>query len=478
MIKISVKHVLLCILSFVSYVPTFGQGCYVPTLTTPFPVGPTSIGLQWYSNPGDVHDLQWRKKGSTDWNFVSNIGTGYFLYSNVYDISKLTPNTQYEWRARKRCSDGTLTAYSAIRTETTTSCLPPTDVSELRSISSLLNITWRIGNIGNSEYATRSYVIKWKKPNESTWSQPIHSSENSVIIRELDSSTNYEVAVQTVCSSTSQSMFTSPVIIKTLPCNRYVRQPELSVGIHSVKQIDELPFDDYIIQWRKQNENIWLQKSQITTAITLDSLLPETVYDVRVGIQCARSEAPYYSLTQQFTTVACSNVAADDILLSSSVVTTSPSETRVSWNVSPANKAMIYALRYRIAGTTDWTLFRNISNTLNLYNLLPETNYEWQVATVCELNIDRLSGFSDTRTFVTASDPAGTTVYNLSTGLWSTASNWSSRRVPNRNDRVQIRHPLIFQKGYMGRASSVEFISGGWIIYDHRGGNTLMVGHP
>lgn len=69
------------------------------------------------------------------------------------------------------------------------------------------------------------------------------------------------------------------------------------------------------------------------------------------------------------------------------------------WNV--VNCGLKYKIRYRKVGTTRWTTKSTAVNSKVLINLLPATNYEWQVNTLCQLTGAATSGWSGSSNFTT-----------------------------------------------------------------------------
>ncbi len=69
---------------------------------------------------------------------------------------------------------------------------------------------------------------------------------------------------------------------------------------------------------------------------------------------------------------------------------------KISWN--PTAGAVSYSLQYRKLGTTRWKNKATTAAALRLKNLLPNTSYEYQVATVCATET---SPYSDIQVFTT-----------------------------------------------------------------------------
>lgn len=102
----------------------------------------------------------------------------------------------------------------------------------------------------------------------------------------------------------------------------------------------------------------------------------------------------------------------------------------IQWNSTPIN----INLRYRVLGATMWNTANNLTSTQTwLTGLLPNTNYEAQVQTICSGGI--LSAFTTSINFTTLNC---SNMYSLKTGIWNDISVWSCGRLPNSSDIVTI----------------------------------------
>src|SRR5437867_10078853 len=79
-----------------------------------------------------------------------------------------------------------------------------------------------------------------------------------------------------------------------------------------------------------------------------------------------------------------------------------------SWTA--ASGASSYNVRYRVVGNYSWTTSTSSTTSFNATGLNPNTNYEWQVQTVCS---GGTSSFSSSTTFTTS----GTSGCNTPAGL-------------------------------------------------------------
>lgn len=139
----------------------------------------------------------------------------------------------------------------------------------------------------------------------------------------------------------------------------------------------------YTVRYRPSGTNVWttlpvpaVPVPGINT-VTLNNLLSFTDYEVEVAAVCELGTGVY---SQNRFMTRCNPsppaVTVDNITFSSALVT---------WN--PVVMGATYVLRWREAGTAVWNtpaLAPPPSNTYLLQNLNPITNYEVQVANICD----------------------------------------------------------------------------------------------
>lgn len=95
----------------------------------------------------------------------------------------------------------------------------------------------------------------------------------------------------------------------------------------------------------------------------------------------------------QFSDVAAPGCQPPAGLTASSITSNS---ARISWDAMPG--ALSYSFQYRKVGTTRWKPKSTTATSARLTKLLPNTSYEFQVATVCA---DETSPYSDIQVFTT-----------------------------------------------------------------------------
>ena len=104
--------------------------------------------------------------------------------------------------------------------------------------------------------------------------------------------------------------------------------------------------------------------------------------------------------------------------------TTGITSAAATFSWSAVAGAASYNVRYRVVGTTTWTTGTTTTTSLNAAGLTANTNYEWQVQTVCS---GGNSSFTASTTFTTAAAACS----NIALGKTATASSSSGSNKPN-----------------------------------------------
>jgi hypothetical protein len=139
------------------------------------------------------------------------------------------------------------------------------------------------------------------------------------------------------------------------------------------------------------------------TSYTLTNLEVNSTYQVRLRIQCSQNGTVLSNISSivSFTTLNAQGVAC--VPPGNINKSTTANSATITW--TPVTGALSYNLRYRLIGTTVWTVVSGIngaqsSHTIN--NLNSASTYEFQLRTKCNANPDEFSAYSATFSFTTA----------------------------------------------------------------------------
>ncbi|MEO8148454.1 MAG: fibronectin type III domain-containing protein [Bacteroidia bacterium] len=165
--------------------------------------------------------------------------------------------------------------------------------------------------------------------------------------------------------------------------------------------------------------NLWLTVTATTNSANLTGLASNSSYEYQVqagyspagGVIALGAFSPLSYFTTLGITNAC-NVPTG--LYTNNITTTS---AKVNWGTTGASS---YRLRYRVAGSLAWTIKNTTNNFKNLTGLVSNTNYQWQVRSVCitAAGVVVYSAWSPSATFHTL----GLNTCATPTGLTSAAA--------------------------------------------------------
>jgi hypothetical protein len=196
----------------------------------------------------------------------------------------------------------------------------------------------------------------------------------------------------------------------------------------------------YNVRYRATTNTSWITVTAQTTSVNLTGLLCNTSYEWQVQTGCSNGVGGItlstFSPSAFFNTLSCgSTCSVPTGLFANNITSTSAT---LHWN---STGATTYKVRYRVTGTTAWTLKGSSTNSKNLTGLTPATAYQWQIRSKCvDINGNiTYSAWAAISVFQTA----GTTTCATPTGLTSTlgingvALGWNSTGASSYNIRYR-----------------------------------------
>jgi len=92
--------------------------CAPPVPVGSIPMSPTSVKVKWNAVPGAVkYQIKYRPVGAPTW-----LNKTVDAPALIKKLNGLVCDTDYEWKIRTQCADGSLSAYSALQNFTTADC--------------------------------------------------------------------------------------------------------------------------------------------------------------------------------------------------------------------------------------------------------------------------------------------------------------------------------------------------------------------
>ena len=235
---------------------------------------------------------------------------------------------------------------------------------------------------------------------------------------------------------------------------------------------------DYSVQYKVSTSSIWTTVVAGSNTLSISGLLPDTQYDVQIATACSASNSAY-SLLTVFTTDAVIVPPSCDVptgLLVNNITTVS-----VDLDWTAVTGAVDYSVQYKASANSNWTTVVAGSNTLSISGLLPDTQYDVQVATACSASSSAYSLVINFNTLpvvvvVNYCEPTGGTknewiesvsMTDINNPSGKSTSGYSDFTSMTANISLGQTYPITFQAGFK-RLTYTEYWSV-WIDFNQDG---------
>lgn len=372
----------------------------------------SGVVLSWNAiSPAPVgYNLRYRVASSLNWTVINNA-------SNPYQLGNLLCNTHYEWQVQTICATSSgaasLSPWSVSATFTTaacpTSCVTPTGLTATNISANGAVLSWT-----GAPPPASSYQLRYRVSGTTTWTT-ISNASSPWQLGNLLCHTTYQWQVRSVCPATgtntvSYSPWSLISSFTTLACPSPCVTPQGLTTTNITASGAQLswtgspaPAASYQVRYRKIGVLTWTTVNNATSPYQLSNLSCGSGYQWQVRAVCPASSPNTISYSPwspqvTFTTAACPGGCPVPTNLQSTNITAGGAV--LSWTISAP--APSYQLRYRISGTTTWTVVNNVSSPYQLGNLVCNTHYQWQVRSVCPTaSTIHYSAWSVTASFTT-----------------------------------------------------------------------------
>ena len=154
-----------------------------------------------------------------------------------------------------------------------------------------------------------SYNIEYRQTGASTWSTAT-ATTNSIGVSGLTASTAYQYQVQTVCSGSSTSAYSSTGTFTTsaAPCTvpSGLSATAITTTSATLNWGAVSGAASYNIEYRQTGASTWSTATATTNAVSVSGLTASTAYQYQVQTVCSGSSTSAYSAAATFTTSATS----------------------------------------------------------------------------------------------------------------------------------------------------------------------------
>lgn len=389
--------------------------CGVPSTLTTTNIGTNNATLSWQVvNQASGYELNYREIGAQNW--ISLV-----LNNNSTNLSGLQPNTNYEWRVNANCGFGT-SAFSSIVTFSTNAlqiCDVPIGLTTSNLGTNLADLSWNA--VGNAV----SYDVNIRQVGALSWNN-YQVTGNTFNASGLNPSTAYEWQVRSICSFGNSAYsnienFTTNGLTCSVPTD-FV-ESNITPNSFSISWGAVGLANNFTVRFR-QAGGTWSNFTTNLPSFTFNNLLEGTAYEYRVRSNCTGTSSIFSNAITVVTAIG--NCAVPN---NPSHQINSPTEVLLSWQA--VQGAVSYEVAYTAVGSTNWVQIQNITtNQIPVTGLIPATNYQWEVSTICTgIN----SPFSAPQYFTTWSNvcetPTNLFVNNVSPS--SAQLNWTVVPIAN-----------------------------------------------
>ncbi len=349
--------------------------CSAPTSPGNLTPGPTTAYVYWGGSSNNVYRIEYRPAASANWQTISPINSSNFSFTG------LTPSTAYVWQVQTVCSPTTNSPFSNSATFTTSACVVPSSSGINFVLPTSAQVYW-YGPTG------ASYELQWRAGTSGAWTTVSSLTSTIYTLTGLTNNTVYQFQVQSVCSSSASSTYSTPFSFTTncqAPSSPYRSTSQATSQAIGWYTNYSNAVVSYGVQFRPKApaNSLWTSLPTPTdTYATINGLTPGTAYEFQVQTVCPGGvSSSFTSPPTGFTTTGCTTNSARNF--STSNVTYR--SARIRWF---GNASDHFMLLYRPTGTTTWSSVGPVpanyaSNGFILNNLNPSTAYQWQVTTYC-----------------------------------------------------------------------------------------------
>lgn len=353
---------------------TIDEPCRRPKQIILFP-DTNVIVVKWtISKTALSYELSYKRKDETEYRVVKIDNPA----TQSYKIIGLTTGEDYNVRIRSIC-DGNLTS-TWNDTKTTTiyngniNCRTPINLSVTDIRENRATLTWK------PTLGALYYNIRFKKTTDTEFT--IYTSlDPQITLTNLTPSSNYHFDVQAICDLKNVSFISERETFRTNGYCPATTNIEFVTDANRSKISWDLVVtaEGYRVSWRKNESSTWDSidvKPISTNSLLVTNLIPQTEYEFRVVVLCKdglTSEARYASTK---TKELCPSPTQPAVVVIDEIT------ANFSWIA--VQGATGYNLEIRQLGNSNWRSFETTFNTFSLKDLLPATEYEVRITTICE----------------------------------------------------------------------------------------------
>jgi hypothetical protein len=392
--------------------------CDVPSAITVSNISTTSATISW---TGDVeatsYELQYKELSNPNWqSVIINAPTTTYTFSN------LIQNTTYQYRLKTVCPFGE-SVFSSIG-EFTTLTAPICDIPSAITVSNISTTSATISWTGDIE--ATSYELQYKELSNPNWqSVIINAPTTTYTFSNLIQNTTYQYRLKTVCPF-GESVFSSIGEFTTLTapvCDvpSAITVSNISTTSVTITWTGDVEATSYELQYKELSNPNWQSViiNAPTTTYTFSNLIQNTTYQYRLKTVCPFGESVFSSIGE-FTTLPFCN---EPFNLTLGAINCT--DATLSWQSNAQN--LSFVVSYKPLGFVTWQNENTPTPSIQLFDLLENTTYEFKVKAICSFGESNFSNIVNFTTEDICQIPFDLIVTNITetaaTLIWNGASN-------------------------------------------------------
>jgi hypothetical protein len=488
--------------TFEPFLPTSGfKVIYTPTTPTTASSMPatssaataitaTGATLNWTAAspaPSAGYEARYKKISDPNSSYVT-VTTAAAVLTKA--ITGLTAGTAYVFEVRANAASGFSEWSNGRQFATVDACtaapagLSSNIITPVVDGSVARNVTWT-----NNVLFTLGYNVQYKLSTDVAWTSfagnPVAPGTGTATLTAglsgLLPNKSYSFRVQGICAA-GTSLFQTAVTFSTTDfCTGPPAGFASVVGVNaSIERIlnwtnNAAAINGYNIEYKENALSTWtafpgnpLAAGTITA--TLTGLTPGVLYAARIQSKCAAGTSLFTTTPITFTpTDFCAGPPAG-VAANTSLITDGGTQRNIVWTAN-ASATVGYSIRYRVTGTTTWTVFGSAiapaATNQILTGLTPSTNYDVQVASICAAGTSQFGPVTPVTFFTTPflNFEVTKTTGTAYTSIMTTGNTYTS--LSSADDGLTNTTPIGFSFVYQGTTfTSFKACTNGWMTLD------------
>ncbi|MBQ0152297.1 MAG: fibronectin type III domain-containing protein [Chryseobacterium sp.] len=333
---------------------------YKPTAGTLMSTGSGRIQVGSYFNQLDT----WQSYENTNVNISSFAGT--------------TMRLVFEWRNNAATGTQTPAAIDNIKVLICSNATPTITIANV--LHNTVDLSW------NQDIGGASYIIRYRPIGTAIWNSvavnavAYPATTNTYTLTNLIPATQYEVEVAGVCNNAEGTYSHNTFITRCDPTPPNISLTNITNSSALITWSPLATNATYLLRWREVGATVWNEVFNLVPPLNtyqLNNLGSYKTYEVQLANICIGDTTQNnWSTPQVFTTERDCVIPPPGLTITNLTI----SSAEIIWDGYPG---ATYIVKYRKVGSPSWISIPVNANTYTFTQLLELTQYEMQVANVC-----------------------------------------------------------------------------------------------